>query len=106
MAVSRRDPEPIGKILRAILARHQPERRNQLEAVNERIAQALPPRYRGRVKVDSIARDAIVLLVEASPLLAELRSFHTQRILAAAQGEPGLEAVTKVRFKLGASHGA
>lgn len=106
MATPRRDPEPVGKILRSVLARLQPQQGHQRELVQAKLAAALPPRLRNRFRVDEIARGQVVIVVDASALLTEFRSFYLTRILETVQSEPGLESIAKIRFKLGEFHGA
>lgn len=106
MVSKHRDPEPVSKILRSVLARVQPQQGLQRDSVRARLAEILPARLRNRFRVDEIARGQVTIEVDASSLLTEFRSFYSSRFLETIRTEPGLENTTKIRFKLGEFHGA
>ncbi len=96
-----KDPSHIADILRGVLAKKQPAKTAAFSDADEAVKAVVPRPMVPRVRVVELRRKELVIEVDHSVTLHELKMFYGPKILASVRTRAGFEDVEKVRYRVG-----
>jgi hypothetical protein len=96
-----REATHIAEILRGVLARRQPAKTASYHEADAAAKAAVPKAMAPRIRVVEVRRKELLIEVDHSVTLHELKMFYGPKILASVRTRQGFEDLERVRYRVG-----